>query len=171
MHKNTKQGSDVSRREEWREAVGPSHRKFCLTRWINKKHKLIPSHCAVGVSGGPAAAIQLCCETLMPLDAWSGAWAFSLRCGCGCEQRVFSTRIHIHQTNRSIWREKVIFLTFKKHQDTGGWQMGILASYLRGGGGCGQNSSHCFFLNLKYSKLSSSIQMLLGDYMVLFFTF
>lgn len=29
---------------------------FCSARWINKKHKLILSQCAVGMSGGPAAA-------------------------------------------------------------------------------------------------------------------
>lgn len=52
------------------EAVGPLHWKFCLMQLINKKHKLIPSRCAVGMSGGAAAAaIQLYCETLMPLDA------------------------------------------------------------------------------------------------------
>lgn len=51
------------------EAVGPLHWKFCLMQLINKKHKLIPSRCTVGMSGGAAAAIQLYCETLMPLDA------------------------------------------------------------------------------------------------------
>lgn len=48
-------------------------------QWINKKHKLISSQCAVGMSGGPAAAIQLYRETLMLLDACSAASALSLR--------------------------------------------------------------------------------------------
>lgn len=87
-------------------AVGSLSCKFCSMQWINKKHKLIPSQCAVGVSGGPAAVIQLYCETLMLLDACSAAWALSLRWRGGAFHMFDLTGTSIRKRNR-------ICLTFK----------------------------------------------------------
>lgn len=44
------------RARTWRSCQLSEAATFCSAWWINKKHKLILSQCAVGMSGGPAAA-------------------------------------------------------------------------------------------------------------------
>lgn len=68
------------------EAVGLC--KLCSARWINKKHKLIPSRRAVGMSGGPAAANTAvlwnfnasgCLQRCLVLCLWGG-WVVVVGC-------------------------------------------------------------------------------------------
>lgn len=106
MHRHSGPGSVVSGREgrapTWRSCRPGEAATFCSARWINKKHKLILSQCAVGRQ----QPTQLYCESLMPLDACSTAWALSQRWREGAGFHMFhltGTRKKEEKKKQFVW--------------------------------------------------------------------